>query len=102
MPVTIDKPDAFRRMARVKGWCRNGDILELCDILEHVLTVGYDPVTGRKPDPVTAPAVAGEPVTGSGARSSAGCPDCAKRRAADLARQRKKRNKAKSKAALAS
>src|SRR5262249_2599982 len=41
MLVTIDKADVFRRLARVKGWSRNGDILELLDVLEHVLTVGY-------------------------------------------------------------
>ena len=37
MPVTIDSTDVFRRMARVKSWSWNGDILELMDVLEHLL-----------------------------------------------------------------
>ena len=78
--MTIDSADVFRRMARVKSWSRNGDILELMDVLEHLL-MSRDEQAARTVTP--------------GDSGKAECPDCAKRRASDLARQRRKRQRAK-------
>jgi hypothetical protein len=79
MPVTIDKPDLLRRIANVRRWSRNGDMLAICDSLEHVLMHGMPDLSRDTAD----------------ATVKAACPECAARRASDLARQRRKRNKAK-------
>jgi hypothetical protein len=103
MPVTIDKADVFRRMARVRAWTRNGDIVELCDTLEHVLKT-WEPCANLSRDTAQARTVTGDMSRDNDGSADtvqtsgkATCPECAKRRAADLARQQRKRQRAKAK-----
>ena len=90
---TIDKVDVAKRIAAVKRWTRNGDILELCDVLEHVMKC-WQPI-GANLSRDKAAKLSRDMVSSDPTVSAAGCPECAARRASDLARQRRQRAKRK-------
>lgn len=105
MSVTIDKAEAFRRMQRVKGWARNGDVLWLMDTLEHCLKC-WEPKAANRPQLSRDNTVAANPspelsrdnvAPGSGKpgrpRAAPACPECAARLAKQRARKHASRGK---------
>ena len=79
MPVIIDKLDLLRRIAKVRSWSRNGDMLAICDALEHMLLRVEPPIASR--DTVLSDLRSRDTLA------------LAKRRADDNARQKRRRAK---------
>jgi hypothetical protein len=77
MPVIIDKLEMLERIANVRRYTRNGEMMAICDTLEHVLIHGHS-VERSKPDVE---------------RSAVDCPACAKVRAKSNERKIRYRGK---------
>jgi hypothetical protein len=80
----MDRREALLLVERLKRRMRDPDVLALCEYFERKL-VDVTPVTFRRPD---VPIVDVTPI----ALQANSCPDCAARRAAATARQRRWRH----------